>query len=111
MSVGHTRPDGPVTIGTADVPTRRDGGRVRARLVNTDPLTQTWAVGSAPFTVVAIDGVDVLGPTPLRGATGAAATPPGTRSTGGMLADLEPGSHFPLRRSVPRVSSRTTSRA
>jgi FtsP/CotA-like multicopper oxidase with cupredoxin domain len=67
--LGHTWPgdDGPVTIGTADGPTRRDLPAGRVRLVNTDSRTQTWAVAGAPFTVVAIDGVDVLGPTPLEG--------------------------------------------
>ncbi|MCF7550306.1 multicopper oxidase family protein [Pseudonocardia sp. WMMC193] len=42
------------------------GTRVRARLVNTDSDTQTWTVTGAPFRVVAIDGVDVHGPTDLR---------------------------------------------
>jgi FtsP/CotA-like multicopper oxidase with cupredoxin domain len=59
-----------VAIGTGDGPVRRDvapGTRMRARLVNTDPLTQDWAVVGAPFTVVALDGTEVAGPSPLDG--------------------------------------------
>jgi FtsP/CotA-like multicopper oxidase with cupredoxin domain len=64
--VGHTWPDGPTVVGTADVPVRREPAR-RIGLVNTDSTTQTWAVVGAPFTVTAIDGVDLAGPTPLEG--------------------------------------------
>ena len=40
------------------------GSRVRVRLVNTDNgPTQVW-VGGAPYRLVAIDGTDVVGPTP-----------------------------------------------
>ncbi|GAA2559101.1 multicopper oxidase family protein [Pseudonocardia hydrocarbonoxydans] len=54
-------------VGTVvDGPARRDTvGRVR--LVNTDSVTQDWTVTGGPFTVLAIDGTDVDGPTPLRG--------------------------------------------
>ncbi len=72
--LGHSwlRPgaDPVVAIGTGDGPSRRDvapGTRVRGRLVNSDSRTQTWAVVGAPFTVAAIDGTDVNGPTPLNG--------------------------------------------
>jgi FtsP/CotA-like multicopper oxidase with cupredoxin domain len=72
--LGHSwlRPgaDPVVAIGTADGPDRHDvapGTRMRARLVNTDSLTQDWAVVGAQFTVVAIDGTAVNGPTPLDG--------------------------------------------
>jgi FtsP/CotA-like multicopper oxidase with cupredoxin domain len=72
--LGHSwlRPgaDPVVAIGTEDRPSRRDvapGTRMRARLVNTDSTTQTWAVAGASFTVAAIDGTDVNGPTPLDG--------------------------------------------
>jgi FtsP/CotA-like multicopper oxidase with cupredoxin domain len=59
-----------LAIGTNDGAVRREvvpGNRMRARLVNTDSRTQDWAVVGAPFTVVAIDGADVDGPTPVDG--------------------------------------------
>jgi FtsP/CotA-like multicopper oxidase with cupredoxin domain len=62
--LGHTFPGaGPVIDG----PSHRSEV-TRVRLVNTDSTTQTWTVAGAPFTVVAIDGTDVTGPTPLHGA-------------------------------------------
>lgn len=66
--LAHTFPD-PGSAGTPviDGPVRRDPvGRVR--LVNTDSTTQTWTVDGAAFTVLAIDGTDLTGPTPLDGA-------------------------------------------
>ncbi|WP_433781971.1 multicopper oxidase family protein [Actinomycetospora sp. CA-101289] len=56
------------------------GSRVRVRVVNTDngPL-QAW-VGGAPYRLVAIDGVDVVGPTPTTDALSV---------TAGARADLE----------------------
>jgi FtsP/CotA-like multicopper oxidase with cupredoxin domain len=59
-----------LAIGTGDGRVRRDvpaGTRMRARLVNTDSLRQTWTVAGTPFTVAAIDGTDVHGPSPLDG--------------------------------------------
>ncbi|MCM4076155.1 multicopper oxidase family protein [Paractinoplanes hotanensis] len=42
------------------------GTPVRLRLINTDSTTHRYAVSGAPFRVVAIDGVDLAGPTPLE---------------------------------------------
>ncbi|QJY46957.1 multicopper oxidase family protein [Pseudonocardia broussonetiae] len=66
--LAHTFPDpGAVTEPVIDGPVRRDPVE-RVRIVNTDSTTQTWAVDGAPFTVLAIDGTDLTGPTPLDGA-------------------------------------------
>jgi FtsP/CotA-like multicopper oxidase with cupredoxin domain len=45
------------------------GTRLRLRLVNTDSFGQQVTVDGAPFRVVAIDGTDLNGPTPLEGRT------------------------------------------
>ena len=45
------------------------GTPVRLRLINTDSTTHRYAVAGAPFRVVAIDGVDLVGPTPLENTT------------------------------------------
>ena len=46
-----------------DVP---DGTRIRVRVINTDNGTATvWGSG-APYRVVAVDGTDVVGPTPVE---------------------------------------------
>jgi FtsP/CotA-like multicopper oxidase with cupredoxin domain len=45
------------------------GTPVRLRLVNTDSSTQRFALGGTPFRVVAIDGDDLSGPTPMTGKT------------------------------------------
>jgi FtsP/CotA-like multicopper oxidase with cupredoxin domain len=42
------------------------GTPVRLRLINTDSTTHRYAVAGAPFRVVAMDGVDLAGPTPLE---------------------------------------------
>lgn len=42
------------------------GTPVRLRLINTDSISHRYALAGAPFTVVAIDGADLRGPTPLR---------------------------------------------
>ncbi|MCO8269204.1 multicopper oxidase family protein [Actinoplanes sp. TRM 88003] len=42
------------------------GTPVRLRLINTDSTTHRYAVAGAPFRVIAIDGVDLAGPTPLE---------------------------------------------
>lgn len=42
------------------------GTPVRLRLVNTDSVPRVMGVAGAPVTVVAIDGTDLSGPTPLR---------------------------------------------
>jgi FtsP/CotA-like multicopper oxidase with cupredoxin domain len=42
------------------------GTPVRLRLINTDSTTHRYAVAGAPFRVVAIDGVDLDGKTPLE---------------------------------------------
>jgi FtsP/CotA-like multicopper oxidase with cupredoxin domain len=45
------------------------GSAVRLRLINTDSAPQRFDVGGTPFRVVAIDGTDLVGPTPLSGRT------------------------------------------
>jgi FtsP/CotA-like multicopper oxidase with cupredoxin domain len=45
------------------------GTRLRLRFVNTDSFGQQVAIDGAPFRVVAIDGTDLNGPTPLRDRT------------------------------------------
>ena len=45
------------------------GARVRLRLVNTDSTPVRFTLGGTPFEVVAIDGTDLHGPTPLEGTT------------------------------------------
>lgn len=62
--LAHTWPGADTVI---DGPARRDPVD-RVRLVNTDSLTQTWTVAGAPFSVEAVDGTDLVGPTPLEGA-------------------------------------------
>jgi FtsP/CotA-like multicopper oxidase with cupredoxin domain len=42
---------------------------VRLRLVNSDNSTQRFTLGGTPFRVLALDGVDLSGPTPLTGDT------------------------------------------
>ena len=45
------------------------GTPVRLRLINTDNAPIRLDVGGTPFRVVAIDGTDLVGPTPLTGTT------------------------------------------
>ena len=45
------------------------GTPVRLRLINTDSTPHRYDIGGTPFKVVAIDGTDLLGPTPLAGRT------------------------------------------
>ncbi len=43
------------------------GERVRVRLINTDPTPHRVSVDGASVTVVAVDGTDLVGPTPTSG--------------------------------------------
>jgi FtsP/CotA-like multicopper oxidase with cupredoxin domain len=64
--------DGVPTLNGGDGLARRavpPGTPVRLRLVNTDASPQRLVVSGVPFAVVAIDGVDLNGPTPLTGTT------------------------------------------
>jgi FtsP/CotA-like multicopper oxidase with cupredoxin domain len=45
------------------------GTPVRLRVINTDSAPQRYDLGGTPFRVVAIDGTDLVGPTPLRNTT------------------------------------------
>ena len=47
----------------------RTGTPVRLRLINTDSTPLTFVVGGTRFRVVAIDGTDLVGPTPLASGT------------------------------------------
>jgi FtsP/CotA-like multicopper oxidase with cupredoxin domain len=47
----------------------RAGTPVRLRLINSDSAEQRFTLAGAPFRVVAIDGADLNGPTPLDDAT------------------------------------------
>ena len=42
---------------------------MRLRLINTDSAPHSFDIGGTPFRVVAIDGTDLVGPTPLTGRT------------------------------------------
>jgi len=54
--------------GTSTLPAE-PGDEVRVRIVNTDNgLTSAWVTG-AEFRVVAVDGTDVVGPTPVSGSS------------------------------------------
>ncbi|MGW4946545.1 multicopper oxidase family protein [Actinoplanes sp. NPDC004185] len=65
--------DGGVTVlGGSDRRENRDvpaGRPVRLRLINTDNTAHRVAIGGTPYTVGAIDGRDLHGPTPLTAAT------------------------------------------
>jgi len=59
-----------VILGDSDVASVRDvaaGQSVRLRLINTDQLPHRFTLDGAPFTVVAADGRDLVGPTPVTG--------------------------------------------
>jgi FtsP/CotA-like multicopper oxidase with cupredoxin domain len=56
------------TLAGSDLQQRRSvpaGARVRVRLINTDNSPQRFTVDGGPFRLLAIDGNEVLGPTPL----------------------------------------------
>jgi FtsP/CotA-like multicopper oxidase with cupredoxin domain len=58
-----------VVIGSSDGTERRTvrpGTPVRLRLVNSDSSAQSFALTGTQFSVVAIDGTDLSGPTPVR---------------------------------------------
>ena len=59
-----------VILGDSDVASARDvaaGQSVRLRLVNTDQVPHRFTLDGAPFTVVAADGRDLAGGTPVAG--------------------------------------------
>jgi FtsP/CotA-like multicopper oxidase with cupredoxin domain len=61
---------GAVILGDSDVAAARDvpaGQSVRLRLVNTDQVPHRFRLDGAAFTVVAADGRDLAGPTPVTG--------------------------------------------
>jgi FtsP/CotA-like multicopper oxidase with cupredoxin domain len=69
--VAHTF-DGIPTLNTDDEAGRRKvraGTPVRLRLINTDSAERRFTVDGTPFRVVAIDGTDLAGPTPIEDAT------------------------------------------
>ncbi|MGH3134943.1 MAG: multicopper oxidase family protein [Gaiellaceae bacterium] len=69
--VAHTF-DGVPTINAADELARRAvprGTPVRLRLINTDSAELRFTLGGTPYRVTAIDGTDLVGPTPLENAT------------------------------------------
>jgi FtsP/CotA-like multicopper oxidase with cupredoxin domain len=64
--------DGTPLVNSTDGVERRavpPGTPVRLRLINTDNAPIRLDVGGTPFRVVAIDGTDLVGPTPLTGRT------------------------------------------
>ena len=67
----HTLDGIPIVNATDGVERRKvaPGTAVRLRLINTDNVPRRFGIGGTPFRVVAIDGTDLVGPTPLRGAT------------------------------------------
>ena len=46
-----------------------DGTRVRVRVVNTDNAATSVWTGRSPYRVLAVDGVDLIGPTPVADRT------------------------------------------
>jgi FtsP/CotA-like multicopper oxidase with cupredoxin domain len=63
---------GTTVLGRDDGVQRRDvspGTRVRLRLVNSNSSSERFVLTGAPFRVVAIDGTDVNGPTPIEAQT------------------------------------------
>jgi FtsP/CotA-like multicopper oxidase with cupredoxin domain len=67
----HTLNGTPLVNSTDGVEKRAvaPGTPVRLRVINTDSTPQRYDIGGAAFKVVAIDGTDLVGPTPLRGRT------------------------------------------
>lgn len=76
------------------------GMRVRVRMVNTDPGPMpVWVAGGQPYRLVAIDGTDVVAPTPVRDRS--------VTLTAGGRADLEvtvPANGDAVRVQVPGAS-------
>ena len=72
VALVHTYPGGQRAIDGVVGDTRRTaapGDTVRVRLVNTDSTpTSAWVAGSS-FRVLAVDGTDLTGPTPVEGRT------------------------------------------
>ncbi len=67
-AVVHSFPDA-VVIGSSDGTERRTvrpGTPVRFRLVNSDSSAQSFVLTGTPFSVAAIDGTELNGPTPVR---------------------------------------------
>ena len=64
----HTLNGTPLVNSTDGVEKRAvaPGTPVRLRVINTDSTPQRYDIGGTPFKVVAIDGTDLVGPTPLR---------------------------------------------
>jgi FtsP/CotA-like multicopper oxidase with cupredoxin domain len=63
---------GRTALGLDDGVQQRDvapGTRVRVRLVNSNSSPERFTVTGAPFRVLAIDGTDLNGPTPIEGRT------------------------------------------
>jgi FtsP/CotA-like multicopper oxidase with cupredoxin domain len=63
---------GITALGTGDAIQRRDvapGTPVRLRLVNSNSSPERFLLTGTPFRVVAIDGTDLNGPTPIEGRT------------------------------------------
>jgi FtsP/CotA-like multicopper oxidase with cupredoxin domain len=61
---------GRTALGTDDGVQRRavePGTQVRLRLVNSNSFPERFTISGAPFRVLAIDGTDLNGPTPLEG--------------------------------------------
>jgi len=67
----HTLNGTPLVNSTDGVEKRAvaPGTPVRLRVINTDSTPQRYDIGGTPFKVVAIDGTDLVGPTPLNGRT------------------------------------------
>ncbi len=67
----HTLNGTPLVNSTDGVEKRAvaPGTPVRLRVINTDSTPQRYDIGGTPFEVVAIDGTDLVGPTPLNGRT------------------------------------------
>jgi FtsP/CotA-like multicopper oxidase with cupredoxin domain len=67
-AIAHTFP-GAVVLNSSDRADRRvvrPGTHVRVRLVNSDSSARRFRLAGTPFRVVAIDGTDLNGPTPVQ---------------------------------------------
>ena len=69
--VGHTFDVFPTLNGNAELARRAvaPGTPVRLRLVNSDSTPERFALEGTPFRVLALDGTDLVGPTPLANET------------------------------------------
>ena len=65
----HTFDGIPTVAGTDRVDVRQiaPGAVARLRLINTDAEPRRVSIGGTPFTVVAVDGTDLIAPTPVAG--------------------------------------------